>query len=467
MYSLLPSRIPRLVLLLTAVVTTGCASLGDVATPRPAAVPDTWQARLPEGPTVASETWWPAFGQPELVRLLETARNNSPDWRAARARIAQARAQLAGSQAAQWPTLGLEGSASSSRFRQDGQRGSSDSRQAGLTVNYELDLWGRLSAQTRAAEARLASSDAAAAATWLVLETDIASAYFQLASLNERIALTERTLTLLRTQEARSEDKRRLGAATLQDVAQQRQLRLTQEAALEALRAQAHDVTTALAVWVGATPQGFSVQPASLNATGRPLPAPLQPAMLLVRRPDLREAEAALAAADANVAAARAAFYPSLSLSARGVVSTVASGGTDLLASLAGSLSQALFDGGARNATLAETRARREELVAAYRKVVLTALKEGEDALAGVASSQARAAQSAAALEAARTAYRMAEARQRLGALDPLGLLEAERTLISSETADASARLEEVQALVSLYKALGGAGQGTTAASAG
>lgn len=416
-----------------------------------------WQATLPANIPIAHG--WQDYGSAELLHLQAQALAGNPGWQAALSRVAQARASLAGVDGARQPQLSVSASRSSSQTRQASTEQNNENWQAGASVAYEVDLWGRLAAGSRSAQASAQASEYAAASTRLVLETDVASGYFRLCLLDERLRLNDEDIAAAASILRGQEGKLRAGAASQLDIAQQTQLLATLEAGRASLQAQRGAALTALAILVGAAPQGFAVATQPLDQLRPVSPALVQPSALLTRRPDIAQAEASLRAADADVDAARAAFFPKLTLSASSLWAASGGGAAGLATSLLAGLSAPLWDGGQLNANLQRNAARRDELTASYRATLLTALKEGEDALDGLARQQNRDAALGRALTAAEQTFTLAQGRARAGALDGLSLLNAQRTLIASRDSRAQSRFDSVQAGIALYKALGGQGQ--------
>lgn len=461
-HPLLPERTPMMMSLRPLIRLTwlapvlALAACGAQVAPlvKPTLPASHWQAALPADAPQAHG--WQDYHSAELLRLQAQALADNPGWQAALSRVAQARASLAAVDGARQPQLNLSGNRASSQTRQQGSEQNTENWQAGASVAYEVDLWGRLAAGSRSAQASAEASEYAAASTRLLLETDVASGYFRLCLLDERLRLNDEDIAAARAILLGLEGKQRVGAASQLDIAQQAQLLATQEAARASLLAQRGAALTALAVLVGAPPQGFAVATQPLAQLTALSPALRQPGELLARRPDIAQAEALLRAADADVDAARAAFFPKLTLSASSLWAASGGGPAGLAASLLAGLSAPLWDGGQLNAGLQRNAARRDELTANYRASLLTALKEGEDALDGLARQQSRDAALARALTAAEQSYALAQGRLRAGALDGLSLLNAQRTLIASRDSRAQSRFDSLQAGIALYKALGG-----------
>jgi NodT family efflux transporter outer membrane factor (OMF) lipoprotein len=263
----------------------------------------------------------------------------------------------------------------------------------------------------------------------------------------------------------------RNGVASALDVSRQEATVLSQRAALLPLEQQERQTLAALAVLLGRPPEGFDVKAAGISDLAVPAVDPGLPAELLVRRPDLASAEAQLAASNADVSAARAALLPSIKLTgtaglASGALLSLVSGGTTSAIGIAASLLQPIFDGGRLRGQKAIAESRERELVETYRKAILSAFVDVEQALAG-ASRQGQQEQLQGDVQAsARESLRLAEVRYRAGADDLLTVLDAQRTLFSAQDQLAQVRLNRLQSAVGLYKALGGGWSGPEATAA-
>jgi len=453
----MPSRYRRLLPALLLVPTLAACSLTPVYQRPELPMPTSWesQAGSETGETLPAD-WWQRFGSAELGGLLNQALAANHDLAAAASRIAQARAAVQVAGAARLPAV--EAGASARHSRTDGDTGStgSDSRDALLSVGYELDLWGGNAAARQAAVVRLAASRYQREALALVLQSEVAARYFQILALRDRLAIARRNLEaaaeLLTLVQVRYDN----GAATALDLAQQRTTLLAIQAGVPALEQSLIENRNALAILLGQVPQGFAVSGQSLADISLPAVSPGQPAALLERRPDIRAVEAELIAANADLGVARAALYPSVNLSAAAGVEGVFSGGTSTLAAVTASLAQSVFDGGRRRGQLAAGEALRQELIESYAQVLLLGLQEVEDSLSAVASNQARSAILIETVTEAREAYRLAVVRYEAGAEDLLTVLDSQRSRLAAEDSLVQAELARYAAAVNLYKALGG-----------
>lgn len=404
--------------------------------------------------------WWHHFQSPQLDQLIEQANRQSPDLRAAAERVRQAEWQLRSTGSSLFPSINLGAGSSVQRdLDRSGDRDTRESTSANLSIGYEIDLWGELAAGRRSAEAGFRASEYDYVAARLSLNAAIANSWFEWLNLNERIEITRENIRISERVMAVVETRYRNGAASAADVARQRTSLLSQQASLAPLEFRAEQTRRALAVLVGQAPQTLELQPRALSELHLPPTASGSPTDLITRRPDLARIEAQLQAADANVAVARTAFLPSLSLSAGVSMATdslFSLSGAQELANAGVSLSQAVFDGGRNRAQSRLSESRRRELLENYRWAILDALRETDDALGRVALNEAQEDTQAEILIQAERALALTETRYREGSDDLLTLLDAQRSLFQTRDELTQLRLERLTAAVDLYKALGG-----------
>ncbi|HEY1078210.1 MAG TPA: efflux transporter outer membrane subunit [Fontimonas sp.] len=441
--------------LLLAAPLAAC-SLTPALPPPAVAVPAQWSVAEGAGVAEPAGVWWRAYGSAELDALIDSALAANHDLAAAVARIEQSRAAMRSARAALLPAAQLSASAGRDRRREEGVNSYSDDNQAGVSISYELDLFGGNAATADAAAARLASRQFARDQVALVLQADVANAWFQHLALDERLAIAHENLRaaeeLLRLVTVRFDN----GAVSALDVAQQRTTLLNIQAQIPALEQSRTETRNALAVLLGRVPQGFVVPAGTLDALVLPQIRAGQPADLLLRRPDLRSAEAELLAANADIGAARAALLPSLELSASATALGVFDGGTTTVAGIAASLAQTLFAGGRLRAQVALSEAARQELVENYAQAVLNGLQETENALSAVETGERRERLLEQAAEQAREAYRLASVRYESGAQDLLTVLDSLRSRLAADDSLVQARLARYVTSTDLVKALGG-----------
>lgn len=447
--------------LLTAALLCGCAN----TTPPPLAatapaLPVQWSAQGSPGPLSIAPDWWRSLGSAELDALVQAAQAQSLDVAAAAARLRQAEATARQAGAALLPAVNATADASrQARFSGGSStEGTAANRDAaGLAASYELDFWGRQRAGHDSALASLQASRFDRDTVGLTLTAAVAEAWLRLVGGRERLAIAGLNLHSAERVLALVESRARAGAATPLEPAQQRGLVATQRQAIEVLRQQVQGLHTALAVLLGQMSVP-AMQADSLAALQPPAIGAGLPADLLVRRPDVARAEAQLAAAHADVQAARAALLPRITLSAGlGVGGDRPGRAFDHpLYSLAAGLTAPIFDGGRLAAGADIAQARRDELLAQYQAAVIAAAGDAERALQAVAGTDAQAAAQAQVLEQAQQAYTLAQVRYRAGADTLLTLLDAQRTLYAAQDHAAQLRQARLVAAVALYKALGG-----------
>jgi outer membrane protein, multidrug efflux system len=409
---------------------------------------------------VIRSDWWEGFGSAQLSRWLNEELASSPDIIIAAERVKQAEFALRSAGSGRWPSLSA--SASSSRSRNDSQGFAATEREstsAGLSIGYEVDLWGRIAAGVRGARASLDATRFDAETLRLSVASTVASTYFQLLATDERLRLARENLGIaervLRVVEARA----RNGVATPLDVSQQTTTVLAQRTSLLPLEFQQRQLRTALAVLLGAIPQGFDAGTETFDRLQVPGVAAGLPSSLLLRRPDLAAAEADLTAAAANVTATRATLFPSISLSGSGGLATsellsLTNPATTVSAAL--SLGLTLFDGGRRSAQIGTAKSQQRVAIESYAASVRAALKEVDDGLGNAdVSGRQEIAQQETLAQAQRT-LQLAELRYREGADQLLTVLDSQRTLFSAQDALVQVRLTRLNAALDLYLALGG-----------
>lgn len=443
-----------------ALALAGCATVSPTLQPNVTA-PAQWNEGPAERSAPLSTEWWSAFESDELKALVDAALAGSPDLAIAAERVRQAEAQVQVAGASLFPSLSV-GAGSSRRVTDTEGAPSrrSDSSSLTFSASYELDLWGRNAAGVRAADASFRATAFDRDAARLTLIAGVATSYFEILSLRGRLAIARENLAIAERVQSLVEVRARNGAASQLDVERQQAQVLSQRAALLPLEQLERQTLAALAVLVGRVPGGFEVKAASLADLRIPAVNPGLPAEMLVRRPDLAAAEAQVASANGNVAAARAALLPSIELTGSAGLSSAALlsflSGPQSAVSLALSLLQPIFDGGRLRGQVAISESRERELVESYRKAILSAFADVEQALVAVSRSAQREALQAQVQESARNALRLAEIRYREGADDLLTVLEAQRTLFQAQDQLASVRLDRLAGAVALYKALGG-----------
>jgi NodT family efflux transporter outer membrane factor (OMF) lipoprotein len=375
------------------------------------------------------------------------------DIAAALARIDQAQGALRSTNSSLLPQVDANGGASRT---QDSSRGTSKGADGSLSISYAVDLWGLYRAQSEASEADYRATAFDHEATVLLVQSSVATTYFSILNLNDRLAIANESLAAARETLKLVEARYNYGAISALDLAQQRTAVASIEATIPSIEDQLNANRHALAILLGRAPEGFVVATKTVSAMTLPVIATGQPSDLLERRPDIRRAEAQLQAANADIGAARAAFFPNVSLSASKSVDWLAGVGTSNGSSLAASLLAPIFSGGQLEGNLQVSKARKAELAANYQKAVLTAFGEVEDALSSADANGRREASLAVASTEARRAYDLSQAAYKAGASDFTSVLDAQRSWLSARDAQAQARLAQYTAAVNLFIALGG-----------
>jgi len=440
-------------------ITAGCALIREPYRRPEITAPAAWLGKAPGAEPAGwpDREWWKRFQSAELDRLIALAQENNYDLKAAVARVAQARASLRIAGAGLYPALTFSAGSQRSKV---GDSGPNNAFSIGPLASYEIDIWGRNRFTRDAAEAALLSSTYAQEVVRLTLTADVANTYFQAISLSDRIRVTRDNLANARKLLDLVEAQRRAGKVSGLEVERQRSQVATTEAAIPSLLQQLQQTRDALAVLLGKNPGEVGITQESLRPLSLPSFTPGLPSELLERRPDIRRAETDLISANANISAARAALFPSISLNGqRGYSSADLSklfGPSGIMYSFGVDLLAKIFEGGRLSGQVDFAKGRKEELVAAYYQAIVSAFRDVEDALAGIEQfSEQEKAQQEAALHA-REAYRIAEIRYRLGADDFTTVLDAERTRLSAEAAVDPARLARFASFIGLFRALGG-----------
>ncbi|MDR5822564.1 efflux transporter outer membrane subunit [Caballeronia sp. LZ043] len=441
------------------VLLAGCLSRPPIP-PADVATPATYRYAIAGGPEDAvTADWWRRFDNNELDRLVTQATAQNFDLAAAVARVKQARANATIAGAALLPAV--SGFADASRqggFMVNNQLPSGSAFDLGVSATYELDFWGKNQATRDAAVERVRASAFDQATVQMTLTADVADSWLQTVALREREQIAQRNLETARAILRNVESQYRAGYVTALDAAQQRTLVASQQRAAAALHQQGNDSEALLATLLGVPATGFTVTTRTLDAVNAPGVDAGVPASLLTRRPDIAYAEAQLAAAHADVAAARAAMFPSITLSAYlGTGSDRAQRIFDNpLYSVAAGLTAPIFDAGALAAGRDLAQAQQEELLAAYRKAIVSGFADVERALNASSGADAQTRAQDDELSEARHTLELAQSRYRAGAETALTVLDAQRTLYSAEDEHVQLHLARLRAAVATYRALGG-----------
>ncbi|MAF63202.1 MULTISPECIES: efflux transporter outer membrane subunit [Sphingomonadales] len=451
-------RSPLIAVLTGALLLSACApALQDAPQGASVAAPVAWRTDL--GMTAPVEAqWWQAFGDPQLSALVEKARANNPDVQIAAARVEEARATERGSRGLLLPSLGLSVDGAARReVSPFGQGLNSLAAQPAFRASYELDLFGKNAARVDAASANVAASEASEEAARLSVTAATATGYITLLALDARLVVLDETVAARQQALKFARDRAEVGYTSQLEL---RQAEAEYQAAVQLvpqLKAQIARQENALAVLTGELP-GAIVRGGTLDALRQPAAPATLPSELLRRRPDIAAAEYRIAAADAQMRAARAQFMPSINLGASAGLAI-----SDLLAdpislwSLGGSILAPIFQGGRLTAQLDGAAAQRDQAAWAYRSAALNAFREVEDRMAVLANLTEQETSLRAQRVAVADALRHASNRYRAGYTAYIEQVDAQRALLGVDLSLIQTRADELTTLVGLYQAVGGA----------
>jgi outer membrane protein, multidrug efflux system len=445
-----------------AAMLAGCSTPVPQSLP-PQMVPKAFTAPLPAAAQLWPDpAWWQGFGDPALAALIEKARDQNRDIAIAAARVLQAEAQSTIQRSALFPQIGGQANGSDGGCRGDSCRQFNSGKTFGLSFNasYELDFWGLARDNLRAADEQLKSARFAQQSVALSITANVANQYFNVLAIRRRLAIANEYIAAINSILDVIKLRVKAGSLSHLDLARE-------QAQLEAVQSQLPGLDTAekqalysLAVLLGQPPEGFDVKTKDLDAVLAPVVGVGLPSDLLLRRPDIGQAEANLASAHANVDAARAAFLPQISLTGSGGFISTAIGtllqGSNFGFGYGASLLQTIFDGGklAGQKDLAE--ATQKEFIAAYQSAALNAYADVDNALVQVANTGKAQDHLMREIEAAREAFQISQLQYRQGAADLLTVLQAQQTLFAAEDQLVQTMLANRQSAIHLFEALGG-----------
>ena len=465
----------RLTLLAAALCLAGCAVGPDYKRPSPD-LPVSWKLDAPWRTGAPADVadkgeWWKAFGDAQLDALEAKAMADSPTLAIAAARLAQARATVTAQSAGLFPSLAL--TSRDQRFRISANRPLANYASPnfstvqndytlGVGASYEVDLAGRVSRSIEGAKASAEQSAADLANTRLVVTAELASDWYSLVTLDASLDVLDRSIALQRKALAFVNQRHDLGAGTGLEVAQQQALLDNTLTQVDVQKRQRAQFEHAIATLVGTPAPSFSLPPVQRDLQPPAIPLGV-PSDLLQRRPDVASAERAMAAANAQIGVATAAFYPSVILQPNiGEESRILSALFDapsLMWSIGVSATQTLFDAGRTRANVDFARAGYDVSVASYRRTVLTAMQEVEDGITGVASLDRATAQAQVAVASAQRVLDMADARYEGGVATYLDVITAQQSLLSAQLQAAQLSGQRQIVATALVKALGGGWQ--------
>jgi outer membrane protein, multidrug efflux system len=429
--------------------------------------PAAWSTTLEQAPpTWPSSDWWHGFGSSQLDELIGDAIRANDDLAAAVARVREADAQVTIASAPLVPTLDAQGNAS--RERQfiplnGGGALTYNTFNPQLAASYELDFWGKNWAARKAALALADASRYDRQTVELTVMTSVASDYFTALELDDQLQIAENNLASAEQTLKGLQIDESVGTTTSLDVAQQAAEVATLSAAIPPIEQQRRQTLDALAILIGKTPQTFELARGTLAGISQPQLVAGVPSGLLARRPDVAEAEAQLVSANADIQEARAAFFPTIELTATGGYESTALKTLLEPASrvfdLVGGITQPIFHGGAILGQYRYSKARYAELLADYHKAVISAFGNVEDSLIAVRETSDQLGRQQKAVDAAERAYELAQTQFHAGTINILTVLSTETALFTADDALVQVKLAHLQALVGLFNALGGGWQ--------
>jgi multidrug efflux system outer membrane protein len=459
--------------LLVAGAAAGCTVGPDYKRPI-VTVPDTYRGTEAPEPTTADaasigdEAWWDVFQDDQLRELIRTALQHNLDARIAATRILQAQAQLGLTRADQFPTVDAGASASRSRAERSvvpvpREPYQNNDFQLTATAAWEIDFWGKYRRATEGARASLLASEWGRRAVAASLVSQVASAYFEMRAFDRQLDVATRTLASRRESLRLTEVTASGGATSLVDVRQAEQLVFNAAATITDLEREIAQQENFISVLLGLNPSDVP-RGASLEQQVHLPDVPVGlPSALLERRPDIRQAEQVLIAANANIGVAKAAYFPQISLTGGGGVRSAAL--SSLFTTPAGlwfagaALSQPIFNAGRTRSRVALSKAQQEEAVLVYQQAIQQSLREVSDALVGYRKGRDFREQQQLLNRAAADARRLADIRYRGGATSYLEVLDSDTRMFSAELGVTQAELSELLSLVQVYRALGGGWQ--------
>ncbi len=464
----------RAVLALLPLAVAGCSWLTPPATTSGIALPARLITADASQPAIWPDpAWWRGFGSAELNALMDAAMAQSFDLAAAEARVRQADAQARIAGATLLPTVNLTTQAtrqqSTTLSSGGGTSISARSRRLSTDVlslsgSYEIDFWGKNRSATEAAQQTAFATRFDRGTVMLTTQAGVANSWFAMLAAQEQLAIQQANLATAERVLGVLRQRVQVGTSTGLDAAQQETVAAQQRAQIPPLRQAIEQNRYALAVLVGQTPEAVRAAGGEFQRVSVPAVNAGMPAEVLVRRPDVLNAEATLAAANANIVVARAQLLPSITLTGSGGFQSTALETwlrpEAAVFNIAAGLVQPIFRGGALRAQVQVNEARAMELLALYRRAIVNALADTETALVALRETTEQERLAGLAVAAAERAYGIAEAQLRAGTIDVLTLLNTQQNLFTTRNLRVQARLARLQAAVALFRALGG-GWGT------
>ena len=452
---------------LAIAVLTGCTVGPNYKRPK-IETPPTYRGLTPEeaaradATSLAEEKWWEVFHDEQLQALIKTALQQNYDVRIAATRILEAQARLGITRADQFPTVTAGASSTNTRSAQETFLPAieTNTHHVDLSLNWDLDFWGKFRRATEAARANLVASEWARREVITELIANVAGAYFRLRALDLQLEISRETLSSRQDSLRLTQLLANGGATSLLDVRQAEQLVFTAASEVPSLEQQIEQQENFISILLGNNP-GPIPRGQTLTEQDHPpsVPAGL-PSSLLERRADVRQVEAELVAANAQIGVARAAYFPDIALTATAgyqssALTSLFTGPAGLWSFGAG-LAQPIFTGGRLRSNVRLSEAQEQEAVLFYRQTVQGAFRDVSDALIAYRKTQEFRVQQQSLVESAKDATRLSQMRYKGGATSYLEVLTNDTNYFAAQLNLVQAQLDELLAFVQLYRSLGG-----------
>jgi NodT family efflux transporter outer membrane factor (OMF) lipoprotein len=453
------SLVPKLSLGFAITLIAGCAVGPDYKRPAVDAAANYkeqngWKPSEPND-VLNRGPWWEIYHDDALNELERQVEISNENVKAAAAAVEEAQALVREARAGFWPTI----TASADRKRTTDAVGSSTANHAGLLGTWDLDVWGQIRRSVEGSRANAQASEAALAAARLSAQAQLASTYFELRAQDQLISLLTDTVAAQQESLTIAENRYRFGVAAKADVVSAQTQLLTSQSQQVNASIQRAVLEHAVAVLIGQQPATFSLTVVSLRSDVPTVPTGL-PSTLLERRPDIAEAERRVAAASAQIGVARAAYFPSISLTGsddyRGSTISNLIRASNQVWAFGPSLAQTLFAGGLHKAQVQEARAAFDISVDNYRQTVLLGFQQVEDEIVTLRVLEQQASIENAAVAAAREAETLTLNQYKAGTVPYSSVISAQTTRLSSEVTALSVLTNRLTASVTMIEALGG-----------
>jgi len=426
-------------------------------------LPEAEAAKAPE--SIGDQKWAEVFQDSQLQQLIRTALQQNYDVRIAATRVLQAEAQLGITRSNQFPVVNVDASGTSVRNPAIGPIPSYTFNSGRIigSASWDIDFWGKYRRATEAARAQLLASEWGQREVNATLVANVASAYFQLRELDQELEISRNALASRKESLELTQTLEQHGINSILDVRQAEQLVYTASAEIADLERRIAQEENLLSIFLGQNPGTIARGKELTDQPHAPVVPAGLPSSLLERRPDIRQAEQQLIADNAQIGVARAAYFPDISLTAGPGFQSATLGslfsGSSGLWTFAGNITQPIFNAGAIRSNVRLREAEQQQLLLTYQQAIQGAFRDVSDALIGYQKDQEFRAQEELLTQSAQSAAQLSGMRYKAGTTNYLEVLTNETNYFSAQLTLAQARLNELQALVGIYRALGGGWQ--------